>query len=143
MKCKEDGGFTFLETLAVLAITTILTAGIGIPAFRYIERARQTSARCTVESFRLALNSYYLDCAIFPSNDQGLSALTEKPVLKPVPDGWNGPYLDRPPGTDPWGNEWIYRIDHSNAQGTYFLGSNGKDGKEGGTGDNGDISSDN
>lgn len=140
---NDDGGFTFLETLAVLAITTILTAGIGIPAFKYIERARQTAARCTIESFRLALNSYYLDCALFPSNEQGLLALTEKPILKPVPDKWNGPYLDRLPGKDPWGNEWIYRTDLLNTQRWYFICSPGKDGIEGGTGDNSDITSDN
>lgn len=41
---------------------------------------------------RKALVEYERDCGRFPTEQQGLLALREKPVLQPVPEKWNGPY---------------------------------------------------
>ncbi|OQA64605.1 MAG: Type II secretion system protein G precursor [Spirochaetes bacterium ADurb.Bin269] len=139
---SRDPGYSFLETLIVLAITIIMSAGVGIPALRHIERARRASARTGIETFRLALDSYYIDCGMYPETMQGLSALVEKPVIHPVPEHWNGPYLTRPPGKDPWGTEWQYTKPGSNGYPFEIL-SYGKNGIEGGDGDDLDIASNN
>lgn len=53
---------------------------------------------CEVEVYRQkneirnALIEYERDCGEFPTEQQGLLALREKPVLEPVPEKWNGPY---------------------------------------------------
>jgi len=140
-KAATDDGFTFLETLIVLAITVILSAGIGIPAMQHIERAKRTAAREQIETFRIALQSYYLDCHRYPEADQGLEALFEKPILSPVPESWNGPYLDRHIPADPWGSPYQYSRETPSGL-PFVIVSLGSDGKEGGTGNEADIRSD-
>ena len=61
---KKDDGFSFAETIAVLAIMLILTAGVGFSAAGYVQKARRLSAESQIEVYRLALQSYYLDCGV-------------------------------------------------------------------------------
>jgi len=105
---KEANGFTFVETLAVLAVGAVLAAGAGISGVKIVEQARNTSAKESISQFKAALQSYYIDCGQFPTTQQGLEALWTKPVLVPVPENWNGPYLDEEVKSDPWGSEFIY-----------------------------------
>src|SRR5574344_2304601 len=105
---KEANGFTFVETLAVLAVGAVLAAGAGISGAKIVEQARNTSAKESISQFKAALQSYYIDCGQFPTTQQGLEALWTKPVLVPVPQNWNGPYLDHELQADPWGAEYVY-----------------------------------
>ncbi len=107
-KAKTNPAFTFVETLAVLAITAALTAGCTISIARLISLAKKTSAKNQIEQYSAALQTYFLDCGRFPTTEQGLSALWERPVLYPVPQDWNGPYLERRPAKDPWGTDFEY-----------------------------------
>lgn len=140
MKKKMDDGFSFAETITVLAIMLVLTAGVGFTAAGYIEKARRLSAASQIEVYRLALQSYYLDCGSYPTDSQGLEALWEKPLYHPVPAGWNGPYVDREIQKDPWGNSFVYSTGR-NRKLPFTVMSYGKDGVEGGTGDGEDITS--
>lgn len=135
---KKDDGFTFAETLVVLAIMLILAAGVGIAAEKYIQKARVIEARSQIEVFKLALQSYYMDCGMYPSEEQGLSALWEKPVFYPVPQKWDGPYIDREVPSDPWGNDYVYSRMVSSGM-PYSVMSYGSDGCEGGEGEASDI----
>ena len=105
---ESNQAFTFVETLAVLAITAVLTAGCTVSLARLISSAKKTSARNQIEQYSAALQTYFLDCGRFPTTEQGLDALWEKPVLYPVPENWDGPYLERRPGKDPWGTDFEY-----------------------------------
>ena len=105
---KGYEAFTFVETLAVLAIMAVLTAGCTVSITRLVSTARKTSAKNQIEQFSAALQTYFLDCGRFPTTEQGLNALWEKPVFYPVPEGWDGPYLERKPGKDPWGTDFEY-----------------------------------
>ena len=145
LKEKSDG-FTFVETLAVLAIGTVITAGSVVSANRLISRAKKTSAKSQISQFSSALQCYFLDCGRFPTTEQGLQALWEKPDFYPVPDNWSGPYLDKIPGKDPWGFEFCYKSAESGRLSyevpenlPYILISFGADGREGGEGENCDI----
>jgi len=137
-KTRKDDGFSFAETIAVLAIMLILTAGVGFSAAGYVQKARKLSAESQIEIYRLALQSYYLDCGMYPSDEQGLEALWEKPVLYPVPAGWNGPYVDKQIQKDPWGNKFSYST-RKNRKLPFTVVSYGSDGLEGGSGDAEDI----
>lgn len=146
--CGKSEGFTYIETVAVIAIGAVLTAGSVFSATKLIASARKTAARTQIEQFSCALQTYFLDCGRFPTSEQGLSALWEKPVLYPVPENWNGPYLDRAPGNDPWGTDFKYLSSESSALPSevpenmpFVLISFGSDGKEGGKGDADDICS--
>lgn len=106
---KLNAGFSFIETLAVLAVTAVLATQAGAMTFKMIEKARVSSARNQIESFKIALQSYYIDCGSFPTTEQGLKALWEKPEYYPVPENWNGPYTDKKIPNDPWGKAYVYK----------------------------------
>jgi general secretion pathway protein G len=105
---KSDRGWTFIETLVVLAVILILTATVGVSSLTILERAKVAAARSQIEIFCMALNSYYIDCGTYPSDAQGLTALWERPLLEPVPDGWAGPYVTKSLSKDPWGAPYCY-----------------------------------
>ncbi len=109
---KKDAGFTFIETLIVLAIILILSASIGLSGVKYIEKARHSAAVSEIAMYSNALYTYYLDCGVFPTKTQGLKALWVKPVFHPIPHNWQGPYINKEPGLDPWGREYIYSDDN-------------------------------
>ena len=145
---KKCEGFTYIETVAVIAIGAVLTAGSVFSATKLIAAAKKTAAKTQLEQFNCALQTYFLDCGRFPTTEQGLAALWEKPVLYPVPENWNGPYLEREPGNDPWGTDFKYLSAESSPLPSevpeklpFVLISYGADGKEGGKGDADDICS--
>ena len=110
----------------------ILTAAVGFSSLKYIDRARVASCRNQIETFRLALQSYYLDCGQYPSEAQGLQALWEKPILSPAPLFWNGPYTDRQIPKDPWGNQYQYK-NPGEKNLPFTISSHGSEGKTGGS----------
>ena len=137
---KWEGGWTFVETLIVIAIVLILTSTVGFMAFRYIDQAKEVTAKTQIESFSLALNSYFFDNKQFPTEGQGLAALWTKSSMSPVPEDWNGPYLEKDVPLDPWENPFEYTVPGPNGL-PFGIRSFGADGLEGGEGKNKDISS--
>lgn len=129
-----------METLIVMGIVLILTSSVGLLGFRYIGKARVVAARTTLETVSMAIDAYYLDCRQYPTVDQGLAALWEKPILAPLPSLWRGPYVRKPVGVDPWGNPFVYRIPGPNGL-PYGVLSYGADGVAGGELDEEDITS--
>lgn len=113
IKKRKDAGFTFVETLAVLAVTAILTSQIGIAAHKMIQKARVSAAKTQIEQLKISLQSYFADCGRFPTEEQGLNALWEEPVLYPLAENWNGPYTDKKIQSDPWGTDFVYVVKDS------------------------------
>ncbi len=140
IKKKLEEGWTFVETLIVIAIVLILTSSVGFMAFKYIDKAKVVTARTQIENLSLALNSYFFDNKQFPSQDQGLDALWKKTNISPVPEDWNGPYLEKEVPADPWGNEFEYTVPGPNGL-PFGIRSFGADGLEGGEDLNKDITS--
>ena len=143
---KKNQGFTFIETLAVLAISAVLALGCTVSVSKLVASAKQTSARNQIEQYGAALQSYFLDCGRFPTTEQGLSALWEQPVFYPVPENWDGPYLERKPGKDPWGTDFEYISSESSvmppevpANLPYVLICYGADKEKGGKANGADI----
>lgn len=139
-KSYKNEAWTFIETLIVIAIVLILTAAVGFSAIKQLDKARIATAKSQIESFTLALDSYYMDNGTYPSQEQGLNSLWEKPTIPPEPKAWDGPYLSKPIPDDPWGNAYQYIVPGINNL-PYGIFSYGKDGFEGGDGVNADISS--
>jgi general secretion pathway protein G len=135
---KREGGWTFIETIIVIAIILILTSVVGVAVFRNIGRAGVAAARSQIDTLSSALNSYLVDNRRYPTQEQGLDALYTKPVLEPVPDDWDGPYLNKPVPDDPWGKPYEYIVPGPNGL-PYGIRSLGADGMEGGEGDDADI----
>jgi general secretion pathway protein G len=138
-KRQKSHGFTLIEVMVVMVILGIL-AGLIVPRIMgRPEEARRTKAALTLRSLDSALKLYKLDNGVYPSTEQGLEALVNKPETGTVPTGWReGGYLDsiRVP-KDPWGHEYVYIMPGEN--GDYDLSSYARDGEKGGEGDNEDI----
>ncbi|HOK56950.1 MAG TPA: type II secretion system major pseudopilin GspG [bacterium] len=135
-------GFTFIELMVVIIILGLL-AMLVFPSFlRRVDDAKITAAKVQIKSFESGLKLFYLDNGFYPSTEQGLKALIEKPTTGRIPQKWReGGYLDKPSiPKDPWGNDYIYLSPGRNGE-DYEIISYGRDGKEGGEGPDADISS--
>ena len=120
-------GFTLVELLLVLVILAVL-AMVVVPKFTgRSEQARETAAKTDISHLETALDAFEVDCGRFPSTDEGLRVLIERP---PNAQNWRGPYIKRPP-LDPWGNQYIYRFPGGHNANGYDLSSMGADGREG------------
>ncbi len=135
-KRKSEEGWTFMETLIVVAIIMVLTAGVGYMASGSLEKARIAAASSQIDSFCTALEMYYMDTGKYPEEEEGLEALWKKESGES--ELWKGPYLYKAPPKDPWGNPYEYLRDEELF---YKIRSYGADGKEGGEGKNKDITS--
>jgi len=71
------------------------------------EESNLLMAKSAILAFETSLLFYELDNGFFPTTNQGLSALIEKPTSPPIPATWNGPYVYLPI-IDPWGNPYRY-----------------------------------
>jgi general secretion pathway protein G len=130
-------GFTLIEVMVVVVIIGILGALIVPSILGRADDAKITATQSDIRSISNALDLYKLDNYVYPSTDQGLAALTEKPSGYPEAKNWNQDgYLKKQP-KDPWGNE--YQFISPGSQGKYDLYSYGADGKEGGEGNDKDI----
>ncbi len=99
-------GFTFLELMVVVAVLAIL-ASLIIPNFvGRAEDAKKTQAVIQIREIMKALELYRLDNGSYPSTEQGLKALVEKPTGDPEPIKWKR-YMDKVP-VDPWKHEFVY-----------------------------------
>jgi len=94
-------GFTLIEVMVVVVILGILAAILVPKVMDRPDQARITKARQDIRALEAALNLYKLDNYVYPTTDQGLEALVEKPA-SPEPPNWkDGGYVDRLP-MDPW-----------------------------------------
>ena len=134
---RASGGFTLIEVMVVVVILGILAAIVVPKVMDRPDAARITKARQDIRALESALNLYKLDNYNYPSTDQGLISLVEKPAGNPEPKNWkSGGYLDRLP-KDPWGNEYQYLS--PGTRGPIDLFSLGADGRPGGDGVNADV----
>jgi len=128
-------GFTLIELLVVLAIIGLLVGLIGPRVMSAFSSSKTKTARIQISQFGGALDMYRLDVGRYPTTEQGLQALVDKPADV---QNWNGPYLKKAKvPKDPWGFEYHYRC--PGEHGPYDLWSLGADNQEGGTGEEQDI----
>ncbi len=105
---RSSKGFTLIEVMVVVVILSILAAIVVPKIMDRPEQARITKAKSDIRALEAALNLYRLDNMIYPTTDQGLEALVNKPNDSPEPRNWKeGGYLDRLP-VDPWGNTYMF-----------------------------------
>jgi general secretion pathway protein G len=137
---KKSRGFTLIELMVVIVILGIL-AGLVLPRFMgRTEEAKKTKAKLQIENLESALKLYKLDIGTYPTTEQGLEALVQKPSSGAVPKNWReGGYLEKTKiPEDPWGRPYVY-ISPGIKNRDFDLKSMGADGEEGGEGENADI----
>jgi general secretion pathway protein G len=146
---RSERGFTFIEIMVVVAILAILAALVVPRIMGRTDDAKRTAAKVQIRNIEGALQLYKLDNGIYPTTEQGLKALVEKPSVGVVPKKWKlGGYIQKLP-EDPWGNPYKYFSPSqtpiqnpgqtSSLRGEYDVISLGTDGETGGEGINADI----
>jgi len=130
----KERGFTLLELLVVIVIIGLLAGYVAPRYFSQVGKSEIQVARAQIESLEKALDQYRLDTRHYPSAEQGLDALVNKPANEP---NWSGPYLKKAVPNDPWGRAYVYRV--PGQRGEFDLVSLGRDGKVGGSGEDADI----
>jgi general secretion pathway protein G len=111
-----------------------LAALVGPRFFGKVGTAKLKATKAQIEMFGTALDTFRLDVGRYPTTEEGLKALREKPAGA---ERWEGPYLPKEIPSDPWGKPYMYKSpgDH----GDYDIVSYGLDGVEGGEGENQDV----
>lgn len=119
-------GFTLLELLVVMVIIGLLAGFVGPRMFAQVGKSEIKAAKAQIASLQKALDQYRLDTGRYPSTEQGLQALNDKPADEPR---WAGPYLSKAVPKDPWGRDYDYVS--PGQHGDYDLSSRGPDGQPG------------
>ena len=134
---RGQGGFTLIEIMVVVVILGILAAVVVPRIMDRPDEARVVKAKQDIRMIESALNLYKLDNFNYPSTQQGLEALVNKPSGDPEPKNYKaGGYVKSLP-KDPWGNAYQYLSPGSKGEVDIF--SLGRDGKPGGEGTDADI----
>jgi len=133
---RLNRGFSFIEIMIVIVIMAGIIAIVGPTLFSKLDEAKIDQAKIQMKSLTAALDLYHLDNSVYPSTEQGLEALMNKPEIGIVPPNWKGPYLrgSQVP-KDPWGFDYSYQSEGK----SLVIKSLGADGEEGGEDINADI----
>ena len=136
---RRRSGFTLLELVVVIIVLGLLAGLVAPQIIGRLSDAKSTTARTQIELLSVALDGYRLDNGNYPTTDQGLAALRDRPTRPPVPSNWRGPYLRKAVPVDPWGRPYLYRFPGEKNAGAFDLESLGRDGKVGGDGEDADV----
>jgi general secretion pathway protein G len=131
-------GFTLIEILVVIVVIAILATLVAPNIFSNVGAAKSATAKSQIEMLGAALDAYRLDNGSYPTTQQGLNALWEKPTIDPPPN-WRSPYLRKAVPLDPWTHAYVYVFPGEQNPTGYDLISYGADGVPGGDGENADI----
>ena len=136
---NQQAGFSLIEIMVVMVILGLL---VGIVAPNMLEKADEARFQKVAADFaaiETSLKIYRLDNFNYPTSEQGLEALVDKPSSDPVPGNWkkNG-YLSELP-IDPWGRPYLYLSPSEYSDNEFDLLSLGADGVAGGEDQNRDT----
>jgi general secretion pathway protein G len=132
-------GFTLIELIVVIIVLGLLAGLVAPQIFGRVSEAKSVTAKTQIELLAAALDSYRLDNGGYPTTEQGLAALRDKPAAGAVPVNWRGPYLRKDIPLDPWGRAYVYTFPGTRNKTGFDLLSLGRDGKPGGEGEDADI----
>jgi len=106
---RKRQGFTLIEIMVVIVIMGIMAALVVPRVMGSTDQARTAAAKADIQSIMTALKLYKLDNIRYPSQQQGLDALVNKPSVAPIPNNYKaGGYLEKLP-KDPWGGDYQYQ----------------------------------
>jgi len=134
----RQSGFSLIEIMVVVIIIGLLASIVAPAVLNRADDARLQKVQADFSAIQTALKMYRIDNYVYPSSEQGLEALVERPTIAPEPRNWRqGGYLEELP-RDPWGNRYQYLSPGESRE--YDIYTLGADGVTGGEGQNADIS---
>lgn len=134
-------GFSLIEIMVVLVIIGLLVAVVAPSVLERVDDAQLQKVHADFKNIGTGLKLYRIDNFAYPTTEQGLAALVEKPAMAPAPRNYKvGGYLEQLP-QDPWGRPYLYMQPAEHGKGDYDIYTLGADGVAGGEGQNADIGS--
>ncbi len=128
---RKQSGFSLMEILIALVIIGILGSLVIGNFMGAVDDSRFTKLKSDFKAYENGLMRYYNDNGFYPTSEQGLKSLEQKPETNPEPNNYpRGGYLKVE--KDPWGNEYLYLSPAEYGEGDYEIISLGSDGQEGG-----------
>lgn len=123
-------GFTLVEIVIVLAIIALLL-GLAVGKLGgVLNQGKNVKAEADISAYNSALVTYQSIALRYPTTEQGLRALVEKPSSGPAPRRWQRQMEELT--LDPWGNDYYYYFPgKKNGNNKPDIGSKGPDGVEG------------
>ncbi|MEC9283622.1 MAG: type II secretion system major pseudopilin GspG [Bdellovibrionota bacterium] len=132
---NNQSGMSLIEIMIVLALIVTIMTTVGQSVMDQFRGSQVRNAKIQMGEITKALDRYNLDCNVYPSTEQGLSALMTAPSSC---SNWGPtPYIKKKLTIDPWGGEFQYELISSSE---FELISLGADKAEGGEGLDADIS---
>lgn len=123
-------GFTLVEIMVVVAIIGLLATLAVTKIMSNVATAKVTTTKTKISQIEQSLELFFLNNGFYPTTDQGLQALVEKPTISPIPENYpKGGYMKELP-KDGWNREFLYICPGEKHD--YDIISFGSDGKEGG-----------
>ncbi len=86
---RDNRGFSLIEIMIVMVIIGLLASLVGPKLFGKLGQAKQKTAKAQIEMLMAGLDAYRLDVGHYPSQQEGLNALS----VNPGAPEWAGPYL--------------------------------------------------
>ncbi len=109
-------GFTLIELMIGLLIVGLLSAGAFYFAMTYLESARRTATRNTLQNLKIQIMNYKAEKGDYPKSLQDMVAAG---------------FLKKPLPKDGWDHNFVYRLT-PDGKNPYELFSYGPQGKAGG-----------
>lgn len=128
-KRKNKPGFTMIEIMAVLIILGLLATLVATKVVNHIEEARAVTTKTNLNTYKTAVNQFYMHHSRLPTDEEGLMALIEAPSDI---DGYPpGGYLDSTKiETDGWKHDFIYELVPGSSGSGFLIRSCGPDGEQ-------------
>ncbi len=133
---RPSRAFSLVEIMIVIVIIGLLAGVVTVNVRSYLTKAKRNVARQDIAVIVSSLDQFWAETGRYPSNEEGLTVLTQSS------GDFAEPLLARDDSLlDPWGNPYQYTS--PGPVGPFEVSSLGADGQEGGSAINADISSDN
>lgn len=135
-------GMTLIEIMVVITILGLIATVVTVNVLDRLDEAKVETAKTQMKGFEEALDQFRRDNGFYPSSEQGLMALIEKPNIGRVPKRFppKGYLKGNKVPQDPFGCDYVYYSPGIQGH-EYEIYSMGRDCQEGGEGVDADISS--
>ena len=128
-KLRNAVAFTLIEIVLVLAIIALLLGAAVYQLTGVFGTGQAGRVDADLQTFRVALTIYHTNAGTYPSTEQGLNALVEKPTSGRIPRKWKASLEGEV--LDPWGNPYGYRFPPTKNKGRPDIWSFGEDMQDG------------
>jgi general secretion pathway protein G len=122
--------------MVVVVIIGLLAAVVTQQLMGNVDDAQVSKAKQDIRVYETSLTLYRLDNFRYPTTEQGLNALVQKPADPNLTNWAKGGYVKRI-SKDPWGRDYLYAS--PGEHGEFDIWTLGADGEPGGEEANADI----